>query len=387
MKTTNFLFGCILVVGIIIMAARFMISADVERQIGGLEKRLEARLSGAAMAAAPASGHSAATGTHSAAPTAAAPSGATPAASAPRQEASAGSASTPAKQPAAPIEAAAKGGKTDTPSNQTTASGGTNAAPGGATTGAEPIVPLLASASADRGKNLARACQACHTFDKGGPNRVGPNLWAIVGADKAAHAGFDYSAALKSLPGNWDFEDLNAYLWKPAVYAKGTKMVFAGLPKPQDRADVIAFMRSQHDNPPPLPGGAQPAAASGGSAQPTPTPTPTPPGTTSSSSQSGTGGSRSSQEAGGAAAMPGGSGVSPSSGPASPVAGSGSTGASAAAPAGTPASDAAAKPPTPAANASPGVGSGSGDRPTGETVPTKGAVDKERMTGPSGTPQ
>ena len=120
-------------------------------------------------------------------------------------------------------------------------------------------------------------------------------------------------------------------------------------------------------------------------ANPDAKPTIVPPGTTSGSSQSNTGGSRSRQDAGSAAAMPGGSGAGPSSGPASAIGGSGSTGASAAGSTNPPASHRAAKPPTPAANASPGVGKS--DRNVGGTVPTKGAVDKDRMTGPSGTPQ
>jgi hypothetical protein len=111
--------------------------------------------------------------------------------------------------------------------------------------------------------------------------------------------------------------------------------------------------------------------------------TPLPSPTKGSSSQSNTGGSRSRQEAGSAAAMPGGSAAGPSSGPASPIAGSGSTGASAAAPTAAGASDQSAKPPTPAANAAPGVGGAKQNEP----AVTQGAMDKKRMTGPSGTPQ
>lgn len=273
--------------------------------------------------------------------------------------------------------------------NQPTTSGGTNPSAGGTTTSPEPVSALLANASVDRGKNVARACVACHTFEKGGANRIGPNLYNSVGSDKASHADFDFSPALKKLEGEWDYESLNAYLWRPAVYAKGTKMVYAGLARPQDRADVIAYMRSMHDNPPPLPG-VTPASA-GGSA---PTSTPTPPGTTSGGSgQSNTGGSRASQGAGSGAAMPGGSGASATGGgptgaapTGGPVAGSGTSGASAGSAGGTSTSTTdQAKPPTPDANASPGRSSA--EPPASVTVPTQGAVDKSRMTGPSGTPQ
>jgi cytochrome c len=119
--------------------------------------------------------------------------------------------------------------------------------------GPEPIGPLLASANVDAGKEVAKKCAACHTFDKGGPNRVGANLWGIVG-DEIAHdrGNFAFSDALKKKGGTWTVDALNEWLWKPQAFAKGTKMTFVGLPKAKDRADVIAYLNSLSDSPKPL---------------------------------------------------------------------------------------------------------------------------------------
>lgn len=119
--------------------------------------------------------------------------------------------------------------------------------------GPEPIQPLLASASVDAGKDVVKKCAACHTFEKGGPNRVGPNLWGVVG-DEVAHdrGNFAFSDALKKKDGTWTIDALNEWLWKPQAFAKGTKMTFVGLPKAKDRADVIAYLNSLSDSPKPL---------------------------------------------------------------------------------------------------------------------------------------
>ncbi|MGL4371764.1 MAG: c-type cytochrome [Alphaproteobacteria bacterium] len=119
--------------------------------------------------------------------------------------------------------------------------------------GPEPIEPLLAKADIENGKLVAKKCLQCHTFEKGGPNRVGPNLWGIVGAKHGHIEAFSYSAALKGKEGVWDYEALNLFLQKPRAYVAGTKMAFAGLEKLQDRADLIAYLRTLSDQPAPLP--------------------------------------------------------------------------------------------------------------------------------------
>ena len=126
--------------------------------------------------------------------------------------------------------------------------------------GPEPVLALLASADVNAGIKTAKKCTACHVFDKGGKNKVGPGLWNIVNADKGAIDGYDYSAALAEMEGAWDYQALNAFLYKPKAYLAGTKMNFAGLKKPQDRANVIAYLRSLADAPVALPSDADIAA-------------------------------------------------------------------------------------------------------------------------------
>lgn len=101
---------------------------------------------------------------------------------------------------------------------------------------------LLAHASAANGKQTAHVCMNCHTFDRGGPNRIGPNLWGIVGRDIGSHPGFSYSQAVASAPGNWTYEKLDHYLTSPAREIPGNKMGFAGIWRAEDRANVIAFL-------------------------------------------------------------------------------------------------------------------------------------------------
>jgi len=117
-----------------------------------------------------------------------------------------------------------------------------------------PIGPKLAGANVEAGKAIyMKQCFTCHTIDKGGPNKVGPNQWDIVGRKKASHEGFSYSSALQAKGGDWTYEDINHMIFKPQAYVRGTKMAFAGLPKEQERADLIAYLRTMADSPKPLP--------------------------------------------------------------------------------------------------------------------------------------
>jgi cytochrome c len=117
----------------------------------------------------------------------------------------------------------------------------------------KPLAVLLAEADPASGAQVAKKCVACHSFEKGGPNKVGPNLWGVVGRPVASHEGFAYSEALKALGGEWSFERLDAFLADPKGYAPGNKMTFAGLPKATDRAALLVWLREQADEPVPLP--------------------------------------------------------------------------------------------------------------------------------------
>lgn len=131
---------------------------------------------------------------------------------------------------AVPVEGVAGGG------------GGAAAGP----TGPGPIMELLATADIAKGEKLSKACAACHDFSAGGPNKVGPNLHGILGVTIGKHAaGFAYSTAMAEHGGVWDYSALNHFLYKPKDYVPGTKMNFAGFKKDQDRADIIAWLRTQ----------------------------------------------------------------------------------------------------------------------------------------------
>jgi cytochrome c len=110
--------------------------------------------------------------------------------------------------------------------------------------GPAPITPLLAQADVKAGEADVKKCAVCHTFEKGGPNKIGPNLFGIVGEPIAEGKGYQFSDALKGKHGTWDPETLNAWLFNPQAFAKGTKMTFAGIAKDKERADVIAYLQS-----------------------------------------------------------------------------------------------------------------------------------------------
>lgn len=128
------------------------------------------------------------------------------------------------------------------------------AAPAAAAPAESNIGALIAAADPALGEKQTTICKACHTFDKGGRTVNGPNLWGIIGRDKAGVAGYAYSPAFTALEGDWTYEDLDKFLASPMKYAKGTKMAFAGVPKPEQRAAIIAYLRKQADAPAPLPG-------------------------------------------------------------------------------------------------------------------------------------
>ena len=137
-----------------------------------------------------------------------------------------------------------------------------------------PMEAMMASASVDKGQQIAKQCLACHTFAKGEPNKIGPNLWGIVGSPRGEdRGGFNFSAAMKAKGGTWTFGELYAFLANPRGYIPGTAMTFAGISRGQQRADVIDFLNSLSDKPLPLPKeaaapAAAPAAAAPAAAKP-----------------------------------------------------------------------------------------------------------------------
>jgi len=120
---------------------------------------------------------------------------------------------------------------------------------------------MVAGADVAKGAKLAKACAACHTFDKGGKNGVGPNLYGVVGRKKQTHEGFTYSGKLTQKGGDaWTYVELSHYLFKPKDYAPGTKMTYAGMKKAEDRAALIAYLRTLADAPAAAPSEADIAA-------------------------------------------------------------------------------------------------------------------------------
>lgn len=134
--------------------------------------------------------------------------------------------------------------------------GGDTSAPAGPAY--EPIEALLASADLAAGETVFKKCASCHTWEKGGANKVGPNLWDVVGGVIGSHhPEFKYSAALKAYGESgksWTYEELNGFFFKPKNHIKGTAMGFAGLKKTEDRVNLIGWLRTHSDTPVPMPG-------------------------------------------------------------------------------------------------------------------------------------
>jgi cytochrome c len=129
-----------------------------------------------------------------------------------------------------------------------------------------PIAQLLASASAEQGAQTAKVCLTCHNMAKGQGNKVGPDLYGIVGRAVAGEPGFNYSAALKAKGGTWTFDALNPWLANPRGDVPGTLMTFGGVTSEKQRADIIAYLNSNSDNPLPLPKTAEAAPAAAAAA-------------------------------------------------------------------------------------------------------------------------
>lgn len=113
----------------------------------------------------------------------------------------------------------------------------------------KPIACYLAAADVAQGEQVFKKCAACHNVEAGGANALGPALYGVMGNPVAAHPGFAFSDALKSKGGSWDWETMSAWLANPKGFAPGTKMTFAGLSKPEDRANLMAFLNSRDSSP------------------------------------------------------------------------------------------------------------------------------------------
>jgi cytochrome c len=127
---------------------------------------------------------------------------------------------------------------------------------------------VLPAADVAGGKTISTKCEQCHDLTKGGPNKIGPNLFGVVDRPRATHEGFSYSAAMKGKPGNWTYDELFKFIKEPGVYIPGTKMSFAGLRSEKDRINLIAYLRSNADSPAAIPAPAPKAAAAPAAAAP-----------------------------------------------------------------------------------------------------------------------
>ena len=125
----------------------------------------------------------------------------------------------------------------------------------------KPIAFYLASADPAKGEQVFKKCAACHNAEPGGPNALGPALFGVMGNPVAGHPGFAFSPALKERVGTWDWETMSQWLANPKKFAPGTKMTFAGLGNPEDRANIMAFLNSRDSSPLPVPAAPAEAAA------------------------------------------------------------------------------------------------------------------------------
>ncbi len=126
---------------------------------------------------------------------------------------------------------------------------------GGSTAAAKPvdIASYFAKATVEKGEALSKACQACHSLGKGESNKIGPNLYGVVDGPHAHRKDYSYSNAMASFKGTWDVQSISQFITKPKDYVPGTKMAFAGMKKPEDRASLILYLHSLSDSPKPLP--------------------------------------------------------------------------------------------------------------------------------------
>src|SRR5579863_9126946 len=132
----------------------------------------------------------------------------------------------------------------------------------------EPLPVLLAKADPKKGEADTKVCQSCHSFDKGGPAKVGPPLYGVIGRPKGSIAGFAYSDGMKAKGGNWTYEDLNTFITKPSAYVSGTKMTYPGEPEAQKRADIESYLQKDSDSPVAFPKEAAAAPAPAAKAAP-----------------------------------------------------------------------------------------------------------------------
>ncbi|MDR3372783.1 MAG: cytochrome c family protein [Ancalomicrobiaceae bacterium] len=120
-----------------------------------------------------------------------------------------------------------------------------------------PIAERLKTATVAAGEKVFSSnCKTCHNAEQNGPNAIGPNLWGVLGGPAAHMKTFTYSGGMmdRSKTGAmWSYEDIDTFLTSPKAFVSGTKMTFVGLPKPEDRAAVIQYLRSKSAEPMPLP--------------------------------------------------------------------------------------------------------------------------------------